>query len=113
MFCSICYPGSESNGDPITNDMELQTNDVDDTPEPFLETVKNTAREIRTCASNKVRRVFTKDYLLLRVPILAWLPRYRLPWLFNDFIAGFTVGLTAIPQGIAYAVVAGLSPEVF
>lgn len=27
-------------------------------------------------------------------------------------LAGLTVGLTAIPQGIAYAVVAGLEPQV-
>lgn len=29
----------------------------------------------------------------------------------QDAVAGISVGLTAIPQGIAYAVVAGLSPE--
>lgn len=45
------------------------------------------------------------------LPILKWLPKYRLNYLFYDFIAGITVGLTAIPQGIAYAVVAGLPPE--
>lgn len=46
-----------------------------------------------------------------RVPILKWLPNYRLNYLFYDFIAGITVALTSIPQGIAYAVVAGLPPE--
>lgn len=30
----------------------------------------------------------------------------------SDMLAGLTVGLTAIPQGIAYAVVAGLEPQV-
>jgi len=29
----------------------------------------------------------------------------------QDFIAGFTVGLTTIPQAIAYGVVAGLEPQ--
>lgn len=46
-----------------------------------------------------------------RLPILRWLPNYRLNYLFYDFIAGITVALTSIPQGIAYAVVAGLPPE--
>lgn len=46
-----------------------------------------------------------------RLPIVEWLPKYNVTILIQDIIAGITVGLTAIPQGIAYAVVAGLSPE--
>jgi len=46
-----------------------------------------------------------------RLPALTWLPSYTLDTLVKDFIAGLTVGLTAIPQGIAYAVVAGLQPQ--
>lgn len=46
-----------------------------------------------------------------RLPIFSWLPQYNFTFLIQDVIAGVTVGLTAIPQGIAYAVVAGLSPE--
>ncbi|RXN30494.1 sodium-independent sulfate anion transporter [Labeo rohita] len=41
-------------------------------------------------------------------PILTWLPRYNLTWLKMDLIAGLTVGLTAVPQALAYAEVAGL-----
>lgn len=52
-----------------------------------------------------------KQVLRNRLPILKWLPSYRLSYLFYDFIAGLTVGLTAIPQGIAYAIVAGLPPQ--
>lgn len=51
-------------------------------------------------------------YVKRRVPILSWLRDYKLTWLPQDALAGFTVGLTAIPQGIAYAIVADLSPEV-
>jgi len=46
-----------------------------------------------------------------RIPILTWLPKYSLDWLVSDMIAGITVGLTVIPQGIAYAIVAGLPPQ--
>ncbi|KAM4604030.1 sodium-independent sulfate anion transporter [Polymixia lowei] len=42
------------------------------------------------------------------LPILSWLPRYKLRWLQMDLIAGLTVGLTTVPQGLAYAEVAGL-----
>ncbi|KAG8259047.1 sodium-independent sulfate anion transporter-like isoform X1 [Homalodisca vitripennis] len=45
------------------------------------------------------------------LPITRWLPQYTLSWFVRDFIAGVTVALTAIPQGIAYAVVAGLDPR--
>ncbi|CAH2229259.1 jg23726 [Pararge aegeria aegeria] len=47
-----------------------------------------------------------------RVPITIWLPSYSADSLLRDIIAGVTVGLTSIPQGIAYAMVAGLPPQV-
>lgn len=47
-----------------------------------------------------------------RLPILTWAPGYKGLWIFEDALAGLTVGLTAIPQGIAYGIVAGLDPEV-
>lgn len=45
------------------------------------------------------------------LPITTWLPKYNITLLIQDIIAGITVGLTAIPQGIAYAIIAGLPPE--
>ncbi|XP_023277734.1 sodium-independent sulfate anion transporter [Seriola lalandi dorsalis] len=42
------------------------------------------------------------------MPILSWLPRYKLRWLQMDLLAGLTVGLTTVPQALAYAEVAGL-----
>ncbi|XP_038212218.1 sodium-independent sulfate anion transporter-like isoform X1 [Zerene cesonia] len=47
-----------------------------------------------------------------RLPITIWLPEYCFEYLIRDLIAGITVGLTSIPQGIAYAMVAGLPPQV-
>jgi len=46
-----------------------------------------------------------------RLPILKWLPTYNKTFFLEDCVAGLSVGLTAIPQGIAYAVVAGLPPQ--
>lgn len=54
----------------------------------------------------------SRGALQRRLPILAWLPRYSLQWLRMDFIAGLSVGLTVIPQALAYAEVAGLPPQV-
>jgi len=44
------------------------------------------------------------------IPILEWLPNYKKSWLKNDLFAGLTVGVILIPQGIAYAIIAGLPP---
>uniref|UniRef100_A0AC34PUR6 STAS domain-containing protein n=1 Tax=Panagrolaimus sp. JU765 TaxID=591449 RepID=A0AC34PUR6_9BILA len=45
------------------------------------------------------------------VPILYWLPRYNLKEnLVNDVIAGVTCGIMAVPQGMAYASLAGVEP---
>uniref|UniRef100_A0A8D0D1K4 Sodium-independent sulfate anion transporter n=1 Tax=Sander lucioperca TaxID=283035 RepID=A0A8D0D1K4_SANLU len=46
------------------------------------------------------------------LPILSWLPRYKLKWLQMDLLAGLTVGLTTVPQVLAYAEVAGLPVQV-
>ncbi|XP_063265272.1 sodium-independent sulfate anion transporter isoform X5 [Prinia subflava] len=42
------------------------------------------------------------------LPLLRWLPRYSRAWLPLDALAGLAVGLTAVPQALAYAELAGL-----
>lgn len=43
-----------------------------------------------------------------RVPILRWLPRYDRVSALADLVAGITLGLTLVPQSIAYASLANL-----
>ena len=45
------------------------------------------------------------------LPILAWLPAYKVAWLPTDLIAGLTVVALLIPEGMAYAQIAGVPPE--
>jgi len=52
---------------------------------------------------NKIK---IKKYL----PILDWLPKYKKSFLSGDLSAGLTVGIMLIPQGMAYAMLAGLEP---
>ncbi|KPJ00123.1 Sodium-independent sulfate anion transporter [Papilio xuthus] len=66
---------------------------------------------IRRRIKNSVKNTCSAKTVKKRLPIIQWLPKYNGTLLIQDIIAGITVGLTAIPQGIAYAVVAGLSPE--
>src|SRR6056300_145722 len=44
------------------------------------------------------------------IPILQWLPNYKKAHLSGDLSAGLTVGIILIPQGMAYAMLAGLPP---
>ncbi|XP_049818071.1 sodium-independent sulfate anion transporter-like isoform X2 [Aethina tumida] len=55
---------------------------------------------------SKIKKLVKK-----RVPILEWLPKYTKGDILADFIAGLTVGLTMMPQSIAYAGLAGLPPQ--
>tara|TARA_B110000881_G_scaffold98147_1_gene86306 strand:+ start:1443 stop:3170 length:1728 start_codon:yes stop_codon:yes gene_type:complete len=43
-------------------------------------------------------------------PILEWLPNLSKKSIQNDFVAGLTVGIMLVPQGMAYALLAGLPP---
>jgi high affinity sulfate transporter 1 len=45
------------------------------------------------------------------VPILGWLPAYDRSWLSFDVIAGLTLWGLVVPEGMAYAGIAGLPPQ--
>jgi sulfate permease, SulP family len=45
-------------------------------------------------------------------PIIDWLPRYDRTNLSGDLIAGIIVAVMLVPQGMAYAMLAGLPPQV-
>lgn len=55
---------------------------------------------------------FLHSIIMSLFPVLTWLPRYKLRWLKMDLLAGLTVGLTTVPQALAYAEVAGLPVQV-
>ncbi|XP_063704047.1 sodium-independent sulfate anion transporter isoform X2 [Culicoides brevitarsis] len=56
---------------------------------------------VQRCTAQVVRRIY----------ILSWITSYNTNFFFSDLIAGITLGLTMIPQAIAYATLAGLSSE--
>ncbi|CAL1675363.1 unnamed protein product [Lasius platythorax] len=59
----------------------------------------------------RARAICTKKTLYKRLPVLSWLPRYNSQDALGDLVAGITVGLTVIPQSLAYSNVAGLPPQ--
>lgn len=49
--------------------------------------------------------------LVQLVPITEWLPSYQISWLLPDLIAGVTLAAYAVPVAMAYASLAGLTPQ--
>ncbi|KAJ5788682.1 sulfate anion transporter [Penicillium paradoxum] len=50
-------------------------------------------------------------YLINLFPFVTWIGNYNLQWLWGDLIAGITVGAVVVPQGMAYAALAGLEVQ--
>ncbi|XP_026470654.1 sodium-independent sulfate anion transporter-like [Ctenocephalides felis] len=85
-------------------------------------TILNEYRHDKTCIDGshvekkekKQKKPFSqtlKDVIYRRVHILSWLPSYDREAAVSDMIAGITIGLTLIPQSIAYAALAGLTAQ--
>ncbi|XP_030376002.1 sodium-independent sulfate anion transporter [Scaptodrosophila lebanonensis] len=71
---------------------------------PPLSTIECT----RSWLQDAGKRTFNRKTLHKRLPILRWLPHYSSEDAIGDLVAGITVGLTVIPQALAYAGIAGL-----
>ncbi|KAM4676729.1 chloride anion exchanger-like [Discoglossus pictus] len=63
-------------------------------------------KRICGCSPQKAKRI-----ALTFFPIASWLPAYRFKeWIISDIISGVTTGLVAVLQGLAYALLANVSP---
>ncbi|KAJ6546457.1 sulfate permease [Mycena vulgaris] len=91
-----------------------------------METTTRLAKRIVAYPESEVPYISTKDYLGRFVknprrpvvnylwslfPIFSWISRYNVGWLSGDVIAGLTVGMVLVPQGMSYAVIATLPTE--
>lgn len=63
---------------------------------------------ITSWTKRKARSACSQKMLYKRLPILRWLPKYNSEDAIGDLVAGVTVGLTVIPQALAYSGIAGL-----
>lgn len=48
----------------------------------------------------KLSELTSYQQLLRKVPVLEWLPKYEYSYIVPDIIAGLTVAMTVIPQGM-------------
>ncbi|KAJ1818738.1 hypothetical protein LPJ60_004160 [Coemansia sp. RSA 2675] len=58
-----------------------------------------------------ISRTKAVTYVQSLFPIFTWIYRYNWTWFLGDMVAGVTVGVVVIPQGMAYAKLAQLPPE--
>ena len=61
---------------------------------------------------SNVRTFTSVSGLTTLLPILTWAPNYERKNLRSDLAAGVTVGAMLVPQAMAYALLAGLPPEI-
>ncbi|KAF8448683.1 sulfate permease [Boletus edulis BED1] len=88
--------------------------------------VKRVGKKVIAYPEDSVPVVSTSTYFKSRVedpkqsvinyfsnlfPILGWITRYNAGWLTGDLIAGLTVGIVVVPQGMSYAQLATLPPQ--
>ncbi|KAJ7489929.1 sulfate transporter family-domain-containing protein [Mycena galericulata] len=91
-----------------------------------METTKRLAKRVVAYPDQTVPYISTKDYLgrfvqnptrpianylLSLFPILSWISRYNFGWLTGDVVAGLTVGMVLVPQGMSYAQIATLPTQ--
>ncbi|KAK5987960.1 Sulfate permease 2 [Cladobotryum mycophilum] len=50
------------------------------------------------------------DYFQSLFPSAQWIRRYNFQWLLGDVVAGATIGMVVVPQAMAYAALAQLTP---
>ncbi|KAL7303387.1 hypothetical protein TKK_0004572 [Trichogramma kaykai] len=96
----------QPNGTALTNNIFSNSIEIGD-----YERSEDSPLGNSSCCSwldQKIQTTFRRKMLYKRIPIIQWLPHYRKEYIVSDMVAGFTVGLTVIPQAIAYANVAGL-----
>lgn len=65
----------------------------------------NTVKRLTGPTINAIPRV-AAEYISEKLPVAHWLPHYDYRWFFTDFVAGISIGVLFIPQGLAYAKVA-------
>lgn len=94
------------------SEMSVSWSEGGGSAEDQMEKESSIPRKMAARAKRHIRKTCTTNLLKRRLPMIEWLPKYTLQSLFHDCMAGFTVALTAIPQGIAYGAVAGVPVEV-
>lgn len=92
--------------DPFTNLLSVEDPETDAESQRLTNATEHPQKKIRRKASGKWTSKIKR-----RIFILSWIHNYDKDTAIGDAIAGITLGLTMIPQAIAYAALAGLPSQ--
>ncbi|XP_062543453.1 sodium-independent sulfate anion transporter-like [Armigeres subalbatus] len=92
----------------VPMDGEGQPPDQNDESEPIF---REQLPSLHSAMLKRIQSICTTSTVKRRIHVLQWLPKYRVSYIASDIIAGVTVTLTAIPQSIAYGILANLQPQ--
>ncbi|XP_044731630.1 sodium-independent sulfate anion transporter isoform X2 [Chrysoperla carnea] len=108
-----CYTNPEYNGSNTNLNQEISggLHVIENNDRRKSSTTSERLRAMVPWATQKAKSGLTKKMLYRRLPILTWLPKYNGQDAVGDLVAGITVGLTVIPQSLAYSNIAGLPPQ--
>ncbi|XP_008212938.1 solute carrier family 26 member 10 isoform X1 [Nasonia vitripennis] len=71
----------------------------------------NPQKPLGRTIKNSIKNIEPKSCIRRLIPVIGWLPRYHFKRdLFGDLIAGITVAVMHIPQGMAYAILGNVPP---
>uniref|UniRef100_A0A146KXN3 Sodium-independent sulfate anion transporter n=2 Tax=Lygus hesperus TaxID=30085 RepID=A0A146KXN3_LYGHE len=73
--------------------------------------VKEKVGEVENWFEKNLRRLATWKTITKKLPVLTWARTYNSEDFVGDLVAGITVGLTVIPQSLAYSNIAGLPAQ--
>ena len=98
---------NSNSGGPGRRSLEERGSSRVATRRPIQSKTRNAAAAARECCHSFLTATGLLDIKRL-LPICNWLPQYSRSKMLGDLIAGLTVGLMVLPQGLAYASIAGL-----
>ena len=86
-----------------------------DVPKQFIKEERSLTKldAVTSLAKEKSRSCSVRSSILSLLPILTWLPSYK--WkeeIVNDLVSGLTIAVMQIPQGMSYAILAGVMPVI-
>lgn len=83
---------------------------LDDDANFLLSAKKALVKYRQKTVQNFSKPSFYVNELYRKIPIVDWLPKYKLAYLLPDAVAGVTVSVISIPQSLGYGLLATLNP---
>ncbi|KHN97031.1 sulfate permease 2 [Metarhizium album ARSEF 1941] len=92
----------------MPSDMDKRAGKILDPADVYIEDEPSVAEWFKELVPS---RSGVLQYVTSLFPSASWIRRYNVRWLAGDMVAGITIGLVVVPQALAYASLADLTPS--